>query len=189
MLKKILSDMELTDDECSIVVYGLRRLAMFVASILVTFIIGMATGTTRELFFFLLLFIPLRIFAGGLHLPSLRLCAMTSSLLILFVVVFTKAVNKDIICLPWYVYTSILASTIIIVLAPVDTDSKILYGHEKKKYKLIAVLLTLAELLICICFDISGKIKLLAFLSNATESIYLLIQSIVNCIKKANEWK
>ena len=28
MLKKILSDMELTDDECSIVVYGLRRLVI-----------------------------------------------------------------------------------------------------------------------------------------------------------------
>lgn len=75
-----------SDEEKEIAIYGLKRLGMFVASMVVTAIIGLLMGNIQGVFLFLLFFIPLRIFAGGLHLPALWMCAIASSLLIVAVV-------------------------------------------------------------------------------------------------------
>ena len=74
-----------SDEEKEIAIYGLKRLGMFVASMVVTAIIGLLMGNIQGVFLFLLFFIPLRIFAGGLHLPALWMCAIASSLLIVAV--------------------------------------------------------------------------------------------------------
>ena len=59
-----------SDEEKEIAIYGLKRLGMFVASMVVTAIIGLLMGNIQGVFLFLLFFIPLRIFAGGLLLPA-----------------------------------------------------------------------------------------------------------------------
>lgn len=50
-----------SDEEKEIAIYGLKRLGMFVASMVVTAIIGLLMGNIQGVFLFLLFFIPLRI--------------------------------------------------------------------------------------------------------------------------------
>ena len=63
-----------SDEEMEVAIYGLKRLGMFLISMVVVAIIGLLMGNVQGVFLFLLFFIPLRIFAGGLHLPTSIFC-------------------------------------------------------------------------------------------------------------------
>lgn len=181
---EMFDDMNLTDEEKEIVLYGLKRFSMFFASLLVTLVIGILTGETVELFIFLLLFVPLRIFAGGLHLPSLKLCAVTSTMLIVAIAVFMKYACENFAGSAIYMATAVFSALIVMILAPVDTVTKHLYRHEKKRYKIISIALTLIELGCLMCSYVVWKVRVLAYISVFAESIYLILQSMINRYKR-----
>ena len=117
-----------SDEEKEIAIYGLKRLGMFAASMIVAAIIGLLMGNIQGVFLFLLFFIPLRIFAGGLHLPTLWMCAIASSLLIMAVAFILNSTEgvwiRGMICSA----ILLVGASAIMILAPVDTANKILFN-------------------------------------------------------------
>ena len=109
-----------SDEEKEIAIYGLKRLGMFVASMVVTAMIGLLMGNIQGVFLFLLIFfIPLRIFAGGLHLPALWMCAIASSLLIVAVAFILNSTDGGWINESLYSAILIIGTLVIMILAPV----------------------------------------------------------------------
>ena len=129
-----------SDEEKEIAIYGLKRLGMFVASMVVTAIIGLLMGNIQGVFF-----IPLRIFAGGLHLPALWMCAIASSLLIVAVAFILNSTDGGWINESLYSAILIIGTLVIMILAPVDTVNKLLFKEEKVRFKLISIVITVVE--------------------------------------------
>lgn len=173
-----------SDEEKEIAIYGLKRLGMFVASMIITAIIGLLMGNIQGVFLFLLFFIPLRIFAGGLHLPTLWMCAIASSALIVavgFIFNNTKGawINE-------IIFSMILCvgAFLVIMLSPVDTANKRLFDEEKVRYKIVSSIITIVELGIFFISKGNDFIKLLIFLVIMVEAFYMTVQKIVNGISE-----
>ena len=169
-----------SDEEKEIAIYGLKRLGMFVASMIVAAIIGLLMGNIQGVFLFLLFFIPLRIFAGGLHLPTLWMCAVASSLLIIVVAFILNGVEGAWIngrtCSAIY----LAGALIIMLLAPVDTANKVLFKEERARYKIISIIITVLEMAIFFICQDNDFIKMLIFLVITVEAFYLTLQKVVN---------
>ena len=163
-------------------IYGLKRLGMFVASMVVTAIIGLLMGNIQGVFLFLLFFIPLRIFAGGLHLPALWMCAIASSLLIVAVAFILNSTDGGWINESLYSAILIIGTLVIMILAPVDTVNKLLFKEEKVRFRLISIVITVVEeAIFFICQDIDF-IKMLIFLVITIEAFYLTVQKVINIL-------
>lgn len=174
--------MSFNDEEMEIAIYGLKRLGMFAASLIVAFLIGMLMDNVKGVFLFLLFFIPLRIFAGGLHLPTLWMCAVASSLLIAAVALILDSAEG--VLIHGRICTAVLlaGAFVIMMLAPVDTVNKTLFQEEKVRYKIISIAITVAEAAIFFISQGNNFIKLLIFLVIMVEAFYLTVQKIVNCV-------
>lgn len=164
-----------SDEEKEIAIYGLKRLGMFVASMVVTAIIGLLMGNIQGVFLFLLFFIPLRIFAGGLHLPALWMCAIASSLLIVAVAFIFNSTDGGWINESLYSAILIIGTLVIMILAPVDTVNKLLFKEEKVRFKLISIVITVVE-------EAIFFIKMLIFLVITIEAFYLTVQKVINIL-------
>ena len=164
-----------SDEEKEIAIYGLKRLGMFVASMVVTAIIGLLMGNIQGVFLFLLFFIPLRIFAGGLHLPALWMCAIASSLLIVAVAFILNSTDGGWINESLYSAILIIGTLVIMILAPVDTVNKLLFKEEKVRFKLISIVITVVE-------EAIFFIKMLIFLVITIEAFYLTVQKVINIL-------
>ena len=163
-------------------IYGLKRLGMFVASMVVTAIIGLLMGNIQGVFLFLFFFIPLRIFAGGLHLPALWMCAIASSLLIVAVAFILNSTDGGWINESLYSAILIIGTLVIMILAPVDTVNKLLFKEEKVRFKLISIVITVVEeAIFFICQDIDF-LKMLIFLVITIEAFYLTVQKVINIL-------
>lgn len=171
-----------SDEEKEIAIYGLKRLGMFVASMVVTAIIGLLMGNIQGVFLFLFFFIPLRILAGGLHLPALWMCAIASSLLIVAVAFILNSTDGGWINESLYSAILIIGTLVIMILAPVDTVNKLLFKEEKVRFKLISIVITVVEeAIFFICQDIDF-IKMLIFLVITIEAFYLTVQKVINIL-------
>ena len=171
-----------SDEEKEIAIYGLKRLGMFVVSMIVAAIIGLLMGNIQGVFLFLLFFIPLRIFAGGLHLPTLWMCAIASSLLIIVIAFILNSVEGAWINGRTCSAIFLAGALIIMLLAPVDTANKLLFKEERIRYKIISIIITALEMAIFFMCQDNDFIKMLIFLTITIEAFYLTVQKVVNGI-------
>jgi len=177
-------DMSFNDEEMEIAIYGLKRLGMFAASLMVAFVIGMLMDNVKGVFLFLLFFIPLRIFAGGLHMPKLWICAITSSLLLVGVAFVFNNVNDTWIYEKTYLAIIFAGAVVIMFLAPVDTANKPLFKEEKVRFKIISIIITIIEMAIFQFSRDNSFVKILIFMVITIEAFYLAVQKIVNYISE-----
>lgn len=180
MLKRMLNKIEMEDEERQVVEYGLKKLLMFMTSLLVVAIIGVMTNTIFNLVIFLLFFIPLRIFAGGMHLPSIGLCALSSFSLVFGIALVSKYIKYEMLNPQKLFVMCIIAAMIIILLAPVDTTNKVLYNAEKKRFKRISEIIVFVELFLLVLLYSFEKIVFMICIVLVIESVFLIIQSIIN---------
>ena len=184
MLNRILDEMDMDDEERQVVGYGLRKFLMFMISLLVVAIIGVLTNEIYNLVVFLLLFIPLRIFAGGMHLPSIKLCALFSATLIYGIALVSKHIQYVMLNQKMIFIVCIVAAIIIICLAPVDTINKALYDREKRRFKCISGIIVFVELFLLVSLKSFDTIEFMLCIVFVLESIFLIIQAIVNYFRK-----
>lgn len=180
MIENIIQDSNISSEEKEVVLYGLKRLAMFVASIIATILIGSVTGELKGVMLFLIMFIPLRIFAGGLHMQKLWMCGTASSSLIILVALSIKYLEPEKKNISELLILCLVSAITIMVLAPVDTKSKRLFSHEKRKFKIISVIIVIAEIAVIFLSGLLPRVKMIAEISLVTESIYLVIQRLIN---------
>lgn len=180
MINDIIRESDISDEEKEIALYGWKRLAILIVSIGASIIIGFMIGELLGVILFLAMFIPLRVFAGGLHMPKLWLCGIVSSLLIIFVALLIRYIEPEKMMAPEVLILCLTSAIIIVVLAPVDTECKHLFMHEKRKFKIISALIVLLEITVIFMFDVSLRVKMIAEISIMTECFYLIIQSLAN---------
>lgn len=180
MIKNMIRELDISDEEKEIVLYGLKQFSILATSIAAAILIGIMLGELKGVIFFLVMFIPLRVFAGGLHMPKLWICSIASSMLIVSVALMIKLVNSEKMISPGVLILCVISGIIIIILAPVDTNNKRLFFYEKREYKIISTVFVLIELAIAIFFHKVSRVNMIAEISLMIESVYLIIQSIIN---------
>ena len=78
----------------------------------------------------------------------------------------------------------IVAAIIIICLAPVDTINKALYDREKRRFKCTSEIIVLVELFLLVSLKSFDTIEFMLCIVFVLESIFLIIQAIVNYFRK-----
>lgn len=124
--------------------YGISMIFTYSLNLVTTLVIGVIMGQVWESLLFLMIFIPLRSYAGGYHASSEMRCYFLSVGLIVLVLTVLRNI-------PAWFNSSIgillvLASCIVIfILAPVENKKKPLDSDEKRVYGRRARLVMLAE--------------------------------------------
>ena len=158
--------------------YGFRQGAVLLLNIATMLIIGWLLGMVKETIVFMLTYLPLRRMAGGYHARTQLRCYLLGILL-------TTSVLLTVKWLPWNVYLCsvllVVASVIILWLAPVEDSNKPLDEMEKVYYGKKTGMLMAIEVVICVgafglkWFDVS-KIVISACVSL---SIMLILGKIL----------
>lgn len=135
VLKKIVSD-----DMADIYIYGFELLISFFFSTIGILIIGIILGRFLQTLMFLATFILLRSFTGGYHANTYAVCSIVT--FSLFGIVLLLA---EFVFVPLYLYPILgLIGTIIMVWqVPIEHPNKKLSNDQKRKYKVISLVLFL----------------------------------------------
>ena len=134
----------LKEEERSLYEYAYRLLLSRILIYSIIIALGIITGNWLEMFSFLLPFVFLRQYVGGIHLKKSISCICVSGFLI-FICGKYLAINLELgitFCIVW-----LIAIAVIFLLSPVDTGHKRLDEKERKVYRKSA-----RKLLICIGF-------------------------------------
>ncbi len=138
-------------DDRELYVYGLDQGFSIILNIITTLLIGLIFNTFFQLVVFMAAYIPLRSFAGGYHAKTPLRCYIFSIVMLVFVSLGMKnLVFRDVVN---YVVLAISAF-IIFVLSPVEDKNKPLDKIELKVYRKRTLLILLAELIICVLFNV-----------------------------------
>lgn len=133
--------------------YGFQQGWIFLTNIFTTILIGWVFNMLRESIVFLIIYMPLRFYAGGYHAKTPLRCYLLSILLISTVLLGTKTFQWIDSLLIIFIATT-WAGGIIYLLAPVESRNKPLCDKERKVYKsrtgIILLFLFTMELVLCI---------------------------------------
>lgn len=101
---------------------------------------------------FLLLYLPLRIFAGGLHCSNRRNC-YTLSVIIFAVMIFTYQMAEGTSSI-WTDCLFYIAAAVIVIMAPVQDKNKPLEYAEARHHRRAAIKILLVEILLLLGMNI-----------------------------------
>lgn len=126
--------------------YGYTLLVEVCINFILALVVGILMGEIGIVLLFNLVFVPLRGFCGGWHAEKSWMCTVTS----LAVLILSVMIGK----LEWIQYRTdiwatimIVAGTIILHLAPVDSEAKPLSNGEVKHYKKIIRVILAVEVI------------------------------------------
>jgi accessory gene regulator B len=148
VVKELIKDHIVSADDKELYQYGFQQAAFMLLNISTTILVGAIFNAVWESIVFLLVYIPLRSYAGGYHAKSPRTCYLLSILL-------TAGTLFGIMFIPWNnascLLTVVGASLAMLLLAPVENSNKRLRPTEKMIYKkrvriIVAVLIGMTAL-------------------------------------------
>lgn len=141
-------------DDKDIYMYGLKQTSLSLLNILTSIIIGVLFSMVWETLLFMLVYIPLRSYAGGYHAKTKLRCYLFSVMLIvLSLIIIDKSILNNI----FFIILSVVSILAIILLSPTQDENKPLDLLEKIVYKkrtlillgiwsLVAIILLIADL-------------------------------------------
>lgn len=172
--RTIENDIISKDDE-ELYLYSFQSLIAHLASWLTLAILGATFGCFWETVVFLVLFAPLRIYAGGFHQGSYLSCYISSLFLFIGIVAFCK-LAADNVSIGAIIISVAVSAGIIFLLAPIADENKPLDADETKKYKKTARLILSAEMLIFAVLIFCGvDMRLLLFVAASPVTVALLL--------------
>lgn len=135
------------DENIVVLEYGLSKIFMLLEDAVFTLVLGYLLGIIVESIIFQILFMLLRMCAGGFHFESKRKCQIFSALVtvvsLLGIRFFPGNFNGSVVF-------TLLAGIIIVVLAPVEAVNKPLSDAERSIYHRRAIIITItASLILC----------------------------------------
>ena len=166
-------------DDKELYEFGIRQGIMFILNVLTTIIIGLAVGMFWQSVVFLIVYYPIRSYAGGYHTNSPITCYLTSVPLTLFVLYGIKLP-------PWNNYYIIfvlaIALLVVFVFAPVEDSNKPLDQLERKVYKRKARIMFSALALFVTIFLLLGleQVALCFMMAALLASIMLILGVLKN---------
>lgn len=145
--------------------YGVNGLYLSFINIVTSGIIGILFGMLWQSLLFSVAYIPLRSYAGGYHAKTPGRCYFLSTLLIACVLVVLKYVPFS---MEGMYIALVIATAVIFVKAPVESENKPLNDRELKMFRTKARKILISETLLAL-------ILVAAHLSDVAECILLAI--------------
>ena len=125
----------ISEDSRDLYRYSYLVLISEVVNLIAAMIIGLIFGDVPAVLLFLLFFIPLRMFSGGLHAGSPEICACISGLILCGVCLLNRITWST--GVSGILFTAgLMCAFFIWRLSPVETENKPLDEAEKKRYRM-----------------------------------------------------
>ncbi len=124
----------MTDEYEKIYRYGYILLCEVILNLVIALLIGIFFSKTKEIMFFLGIYIPLRSFSGGWHANKIWKCTVISNVILLLQVYsLENLMNQLSIRLMLLIF--FLNMICVFFIAPVETEMKKINFEEKQIYK------------------------------------------------------
>ena len=172
-------------EEKDLYFYGLQQGLTMIVNILTTVAIGFVFKMVWQSIVFMLNYIPLRSFAGGFHAKTQLRCHLFSIVLIIVALLGMKMIPWNIISI---LFITLLASTTIILLAPMEDFNKPLNQKERILFKkcTMAILCLSVSITVMSWFTGYMQFSISVMMAILTLSFMLLIGKIVRKYTKTN---
>lgn len=129
-----------SDDKIDEIMYGVEGIYLTITKTIIIFLLAFILGVAKELFFLLLAFNFVRLFAFGMHVDKSSSCLVFSTILFIMSTFICKYISMNNLTL--YVLYSIIF-ILITIYAPADTIKRPLIRKSKRqKFKLLSILVT-----------------------------------------------
>lgn len=142
-----LKNKRIPEADAAIYRYGYILMMETMINILISVFIGIVFHALREVIWFLLIFVPLRSYAGGYHMDRAWKCIIATNVMIAGVTLTAVYALHTVPLLVWFAAEAV-SCIVICALAPIDTKAKPLDDGEKKVYRRKTWLICGAEALI-----------------------------------------
>ena len=147
IISAIIKNSNVQDENIVVLEYGLSKILMFLEDAVFTLVLGCLLGVIVESIIFQILFMLLRMCAGGFHFESKRKCQIFSALVtvvsLLGIRFFPDNLNAAVV-------VALLAGIVIVVLAPVEAINKPLSDMERNIYHKRTVIIVIAAGLVLV---------------------------------------
>lgn len=181
LIKNKIVDIE-KRDEC---VYGAEVLLLNLSNILTALIISVLTKSMLHFAAFMLIFVPLRIFTGGYHAKTSESCYLITSAMYALTVLCVKLMPEQYSNIPAIITLAVLIVPIVL-FAPVEHKNNPLNSDERKRNRLISIVLTVVDSLIFVAlFILSVSAATSVMILMAVDSVLMLIGLLMNRTKKS----
>lgn len=165
-------------EDAEIYIYGINQILVSILNISSALIIGLIFGVFLEVAVFMVVYIPLRTFAGGYHAKTPLRCYIFSVIMLTIVSLCMKFLSFA----EWMYYAVfVLAIIIVCVLSPVEDKNKPLDEIECRVYKKRAVFIVMAEFLISLALKLANMDSL--FVAVVYSFVTLSAMLVAGCWK------
>ncbi len=146
---KLIEYNTINSDDRDIYEFGINQIFTTFLNLITVLIIGTLMHSIKESVFFFAAFIPLRIFAGGIHSKTPLRCYIYSSIIVVAVLLAMRYLS-----IPFLIYCLLygMAGIIILAFSPVEDKNKPLDSLEKKVYRKRTIIVFTAESFILLIF-------------------------------------
>lgn len=163
-------------------VYGIEVFLSSLIGITLLLLIGLLTDSLLKVLVFLAVFIPLRQFTGGYHADTYLQCNI-QFVCVFLLNLFVSTILPDKLLPIIGIITILVGVIVILILAPVEHPNKEITYQEKKRSKIIALCMFIAEFAICtITFSINIDVS-------KTMTLTLLEIILLMIIGKIKVWR
>lgn len=139
-----------SEEQREVYQYGVELSVSTLIGLFIVLAIGAFSGRFTESVIFYIVFCLTRAFCGGFHARSHLLCKVTFICVLILVLVMDLVLNN---IESYYWFVLYLYSLIIVcAFAPVDNPNKRLTSYDKKRCKIISIILMVVWLVVMILF-------------------------------------
>ena len=145
-----------SDYPIEIYVYGIKLLISSLIGMCAISAIGLFTGYFTQAITYIVALSLIKSFAGGYHANSYLKCNVLSVLSFLFALIMyfplLRMSTMEVMIITAVIFLTSLLT--IILFSPVEHQNKKIEQGDRKKYKLISIVMLCAEIAVSICFYI-----------------------------------
>ena len=171
---KLVSAEVISEADADVYMYGFFQAVMLIINVITTLLLGIIFQSLIPCILLNIAYIPIRSSAGGHHADSPRKCYINSTIIIAVLLAIIKWGSIN-----YVVSISMLAisSIVILIFAPVETESNPLDDIEKKVYRRRTLIILTIEIIAYVgCFVFAKQsISTIIALSLFTEALMLLV--------------
>ncbi len=167
------------------IVYGAEVLLVNLSNILTALIISILTKSMLHFAAFMLIFVPLRIFTGGYHAKTSESCYLITSSMYALTVLCVKLMPELYSNIPAIITLAVLIVPIVL-FAPIEHKNNPLSAGERKRNRLISILLiAIDSLIFVILYLLFNTVATSVMIFMAVDSVLMLIGLLINRIEKS----
>lgn len=157
LMNKQSQNSEMTSENEKIYRYGYVLLCEVFLNLIIALAIGIVFSKTKEVIFFLGMYIPLRSFCGGWHADKIWKCTVISNVILLLQVYGLENLLSH-LSIKVMLFIFFLNMICIFFMAPVETEMKKISREEKKIYRRRIKLIFTLHLIIMLIITL-GKVN------------------------------